>query len=875
MKKRYIVSGIIILLAYLILGVFLLIQWLPSDIRFDSMAVMQSGKICQAFNGDYNIWLMESDADGQNGKVEICPIGGKGAVVNIAASGDELYVFTSWLEEQKQYVGVYGKKKSNGSYVELTKVCLGSGMDIEFTNVRCTEAGMVAIGIEQDSQDVVEIIYKDNQIQESRIQTSLHLVDVNVCDNGFYALDLYGNVYYCDENGILSDMGIDNVAHLSTSKTGIFYQYLNDDILHFQDYAGNTKKEYRNQTMIRYIRTDTEDKRIAVKYWDDSILFMDADGNTITTFHDWKIDIGKVIGQIIPLWLLYTVCVIAVLIGCLLMIHCILLSKKMLIQVASFLILISTLWLLIMMRFMIGYDQYVDEQEANVLISLYADSLVSSFEERCDELGLRYDEAIQDKDFLENIFDGKLAKIWFGLPIREELIEDTGIGQRIIYSKEDVKGLDVSESYLLELEEVLPDKFVHGTKQYEEVSISDRMSYVYWTSFGNEDTRLYLVARLPKEGINISEGEIVHRFYFFAGSWVVIALGFAVAFQHIWRPVQLVNTQLEKMAKGDYNITSHGILDNEVGDIWISLEVLCKNLSFREYKKNYTLDAVLQYAPMHFEKIFGRNKLQEVLIGETKKIHTTVGMISVIDKYVLMEGKIQQSYLKYVNMLLTILVEQDEEDEVVLLQNDSNMEGVKIVFTGNHDDKNAQESVYYGISCMESILAKTQDIYEVNPFMFLHTAEFSCGIAGGCGHAYPFVSGTDVDILTTYVDQLRNCNLSMVVTEQTKSLLQNQYKTRYIGFVLGIDGKTMLKLYEVLDACADKMRKDKFLHDDIFQQGIAFYYEHAYFKARGCFVEYLKLCPEDGLAAWYLLACENGLTNKDEHNDNSLFGSRE
>ena len=65
---------------------------------------------------------------------------------------------------------------------------------------------------------------------------------------------------------------------------------------------------------------------------------------------------------------------------------------------------------------------------------------------------------------------------------------------------------------------------------------------------------------------------------------------------------------------------------------------------------------------MHFEKIFDRNKLQEVQVGESAMLHTTVGMISVIDKDELIGGKIQQSYLKYVNMLLNILVEQDEQE---------------------------------------------------------------------------------------------------------------------------------------------------------------------------------------------------------------------
>lgn len=871
MKKRNIIIGVILLIIYIVFGIIISFVLLPYDWKSDAITVTSDGRVCVTYNGAHRVWILEMDDD-DSADLEMCTIGGKDSESFITAIQNNIYVMVTWIEKQQQHIAIYGKLEESSGYRELANVCLGSDKDVEVTNFRAIGDKVITLGIEQTTRDIIELTYQDGNVVERVIKTSVPLIDINTGEDGLYGLDMQGRVYRYDEANIVRDTGLENVAYITPTSTGIFYQYIDDSVLYYESYDKTVHKHFNNLKDVRYVRMNANGDQMAIFQWDGTITSMDMSGNLTSDFGDVDVRIRTVLLQLVPIWVLYTICYIAVVIGLILLVHCIVLSKKMLIQVASFLAVTSIVWIVLMLQLVLQYDKITDENEAYAVLYTYAGLLSQEFEEKIEESGLRYDEAIYNQEFLEDVFDDKLIEMLGIGFIRKELIRDTGQDYKIVYSKEEVRDICIDRTYLREIAKNIPEKFENGCIVLGEEVINEKGYYGCIISFGNVGTKLYLITRMPKEGMNVTKAELMKHSYFLAGSWLVIALAFIVAFHHIWKPVKLVNLQLEKMAKGDYSISNHGILDNEVGDIWTSLDVLCKNLSFKDYKKNNTLESVLQYAPMHFEKLFGRNKLQEVLVGESTTIHTTVGIISVFDTKLMVEGKVQRSYLKYVNMLLNILVEQDKHEEVVLLQNDGNMEGVKMIFTGDVEDRNAGESVYYGITCMESILAKTQDIYEVNPFVFLHTAECTGGIAGGSGHAYPFITCADIDILNTYVDRLRKCDIAMVVTAPTHTLLNGKYNTRYIGYVIGADNETQLKLYEVLDACTEKMRKEKLAHDNLFQQGIALYYQHEYFKARGCFIEYLKLCQEDGLAAWYLFACENGLTEMNKQEDLSLFG---
>ena len=73
-------------------------------------------------------------------------------------------------------------------------------------------------------------------------------------------------------------------------------------------------------------------------------------------------------------------------------------------------------------------------------------------------------------------------------------------------------------------------------------------------------------------------------------------------------------------------------------------------------------------------------------------------------------------------------------------------------------------------------------------------------------------------------------------------------------------------MYEVLDCCSLNEKSSKIRNRDEFEQALQLFYQDDFYLARSKFSEIIKECPEDGIARWYLFACET-LFNRDGGRD--------
>ena len=81
------------------------------------------------------------------------------------------------------------------------------------------------------------------------------------------------------------------------------------------------------------------------------------------------------------------------------------------------------------------------------------------------------------------------------------------------------------------------------------------------------------------------------------------------------------------------------------------------------------------------------------------------------------------------------------------------------------------------------------------------------------------------------------------------------------------------KLYEVLDAYPGLERELRRGYDQRFQEAINLFYHNDFYLARNVFSSLLRACPGDGIARWYLFACEHFFNQEgDAEPDYSLFG---
>ena len=90
------------------------------------------------------------------------------------------------------------------------------------------------------------------------------------------------------------------------------------------------------------------------------------------------------------------------------------------------------------------------------------------------------------------------------------------------------------------------------------------------------------------------------------------------------------------------------------------------------------------------------------------------------------------------------------------------------------------------------------------------------------------------------------------------------------------DRKYEFRLYEILDACPQSQKLGRIKNRQRFEQALELFYNNDLYLARSAFTEVLKECPDDGIAEWYIFACDE-LFNEGDTADKryELFGREE
>lgn len=354
--------------------------------------------------------------------------------------------------------------------------------------------------------------------------------------------------------------------------------------------------------------------------------------------------------------------------------------------------------------------------------------------------------------------------------------------------------------------------------------------------------------------------------------WLVVMIAALFFLGHIWRNTDILTSWMDKVSKGEYDIEKRKAPDDELGKMWTALERMCRNLQMQEYRHEEITDYLYQYAPRNFERLFDKEDLHDIEIGETRQLPVTLGMISIVDKETLLTGRIQKQYMQYINGLMDLLFSQRDSEQAIFLQDGSNMENVKVVFKGEGDSVSV--AVRYSVECMEALLRRTEKQYETTPFILLHTAVVSCGLAGGSRQVYPYVTSLEIETLARYAGRLRDSGTKIVVTESTWQQVQGQVEGRYIGYVASPDQKYVFRLYEIMDACPQSQKLGRIKNRQRFGQALELFYNNDLYLARSAFAEVLKECPDDGITEWYIFACDELFNEGDVYSLTSITDKR-
>lgn len=348
---------------------------------------------------------------------------------------------------------------------------------------------------------------------------------------------------------------------------------------------------------------------------------------------------------------------------------------------------------------------------------------------------------------------------------------------------------------------------------------------------------------------------------------VILCAVFSAEVEYITRPLRSLSRYMDRVAAGNYELTKKPGSNDEVAGVWESMGKMCHELKARRYEYQRNLNSYYRFVPRDIYRIFNKRSIHELKAGDCVKLNQTVGIAAVSNRLALRLGMTDRVYMDLVRCCFTLVNDTCIRHGCVQASGEFHMAGTEILFL---DEKGGPE--IFGTELLEAGRERKGENGAAPEFFFLaHKTDYLYGLAGTGERAFPlFVSG-EMEFLSSLTEKFEGLGVGMVMTDRAAAELPDSCSKRYIGFVNDPAGKKY-PLYEILDVCTKEERLQKEALDDKFQEAVSMYYGNDFYLARNQFSAIIRENPGDGVARWYLFACEYYFNSGNvEAADYSLF----
>ncbi len=364
-------------------------------------------------------------------------------------------------------------------------------------------------------------------------------------------------------------------------------------------------------------------------------------------------------------------------------------------------------------------------------------------------------------------------------------------------------------------------------------------------------SRSFIAALIRYEDILAENVKDVMRFVLYMLAVWGAAL-FFIIFVSFKRDIELrsLTKTLGRVIRGEQvEVIKPRTASRDFEGMWNAAAQLSKGMGKNNYQRNQTLAMVSRFAPHNIEKLFGKDSLTDVRLGDKGSINGTVALIKVARPFI----KNRNEYMEAMSRYIDILCKYKNDFSGILISDSSTMCSSRMLFP---KDDNA--SVSFAIRASEAI-RKAEQTQGKRSLILLHKTDYEFGITGSQDQNYACINSTQLDLISGFVQKLMDLGLRVVASEEALAGNREGHALRYIGYLELPEKAGNIRLYEVLDATSPDERNRKKDTLSVFGKALDLYYDNDFYLARNLFAEAVKDCPEDLVARWYLFKCETML----------------
>lgn len=267
-----------------------------------------------------------------------------------------------------------------------------------------------------------------------------------------------------------------------------------------------------------------------------------------------------------------------------------------------------------------------------------------------------------------------------------------------------------------------------------------------------------------------------------------------------------------------------------------------------------------RFVPSRLEELVGRDTAADIESGDSRRRDTTIAFISLANRDfvrgVLSDGALTQ----FMNSYFRLQYGKLNESGGIYVSGSFGLSASQWLFD---DADNAVEASAALIQQLDDVAVENS--IKASQAIILHKTTALCGVCGTDERAVPFVEFGESDFLTELAKKLGDIGTKLVMTKEQLDSTEIQSTTRRIGFVGSPDGKKRFELYEVLDVYPAEIKQKRGETAAVFTKALELYHSGDFYMARNLFSTVLRTSGDDGVARWYIFACEKYMNiNKDD-----------
>lgn len=297
--------------------------------------------------------------------------------------------------------------------------------------------------------------------------------------------------------------------------------------------------------------------------------------------------------------------------------------------------------------------------------------------------------------------------------------------------------------------------------------------------------------------------------------------------------------------------------------VWTPLDVIGRTMVRTEYQKDMMYKNYFRFVPKGMHQLLEKQEMAEVSIGDYSSVNGCMVHFSIEN----IKDYDASEYMSIMTDSLNIMHKVRVKHGGMFHSAGADLLERKVFF-----QQNPKAALHFAVDLVHAYNRKGS-LKNVDFMFMLHLSDYYYGISGVEDMMTPFMFCKEEKILEPYIKELTKAKVKIALTEQTLSLVGNDFSVRYIGF---ISDKKMgdIKIYECLDAYQEQKRKQMETTKATFQNALNLFYSNDFYLARNAFNDVLKINEQDQIARWYLFHCEYHLNHPDAEISYELFENR-